>query len=288
MNFIIESREEWLNNRKKGVGGSDIAAIVGLDPYKSALDVYLDKVGEAEPVQDNDFMKAGRYMEPVVAEMFQDETGLQLITMPSTITGSKPHYLASVDRCVLGQNIPVEIKTSKRYHAEPLDKWKLQAAWYAAIMNAPGYYIAWFTYPTFKYEYFDVDHELSSMLFQAADEFWQCVETRTPPEGNSVFVASQGAAMEASEYLAERIALLSTKKQEAAEIDEEIKQLEEEIKPAIRENEIVTKDGCILLTFKEQKGRDTIDTKAFKAAYPDLAAQFIKQGKPFRVLRIKP
>lgn len=286
MNFIFTSREEWLNQRKKGVGGSDIAAICGHDPYKSPLDVYLDKVGESEPVEDNDFMKAGRYMEPMVAEMFQDETGLQLISMPSTIVGAKPHYLASVDRCILGQNIPVEIKTSKRYHAEPLDKWKLQATWYAGIMNAEGYYLAWFTYPTFKYEYFDFDAVMFEEMCRMADEFWQCVETRTPPESNK-FTASIGSTLEASEYLVGRLNILRTKKQAHDELSDEIEALTEEVKLVMRENEILTINGAIAATWKQSKPRETVDTKKLKAEFSDVFDMVKKTGEPVRTFKLK-
>ena len=43
------SRAEWLEERRKGIGGSDAAAVAGLNPWRSAAAVYLDKVGEVEP-----------------------------------------------------------------------------------------------------------------------------------------------------------------------------------------------------------------------------------------------
>lgn len=286
MNFIFTSREEWLSQRKNGVGGSDIAAICGHDPYRTPLDVYLDKIGESEPITDNDFMKAGRYLEPVVAEMFQDETGLPLISMPSTIVGTKPHYLASVDRSILGENVPVEIKTSKRYHAEPLDKWKLQATWYAGIMNAEGYYIAWFTYPTLRFEYFDFDAVLFEEMCRMADEFWQCVENRTPPESNK-FVASQGAMLEASEYLAGRLNILRAKKQALEELEFEVDELTEEVKLAMREKEILSVNGTIAATWKQTKPRETVDTKKLKTEYPDVFELVKKIGEPVRTFKLK-
>ena len=288
MNFILNSREEWLNNRKKGIGGSDIAAIVGLDPYRSAHDVYLDKIGEAEPVKDNDFMKWGRLLEPVVATQVA-EMGHEVVMMPDSITGEKPHHLASVDRAIImdGVKYPLEIKTSKKYHAEPLDKWKLQAAWYAAIMKSPGYYIAWWCYPTLKLEYFDLDQELTAMLFEEADAFWQRVIDRNLPESTLNFVASQGLTMEASDYLALEVEKLAILKEKKAELESEIETIEEGVKLAVKDAEILTHSGKLILTYKEHKGRATIDAKALKAAHPDIALEFTKQSEQFRVLRIK-
>jgi len=51
---------EWLKWRKKGIGGSDAAAIAGLNPWKSPIAVYLDKIGETEPIEDNERMRIGR------------------------------------------------------------------------------------------------------------------------------------------------------------------------------------------------------------------------------------
>lgn len=288
MNFITNNREGWLSNRRKGIGGSDIAAIVGLDPYRSAHDVYLDKIGEAEPVKDNDFMKWGRILEPVVANQVS-ELGHEVTMMPQIITGEKPHYLASVDRAIVvdGTKYPLEIKTSKRYHSEPLDKWKLQAAWYAAIMNAPGYFIAWWCYPTLKLEYFDLDQELAAMLFEEVDLFWQRVIDRNPPESSSNFIASQGLTMEASDYLASEVEKLAILKEKKTELESEIETIEEGVKLAVKEAEILTHCGKLILTYKEQKGRATIDAKALKAAHPDIASQFTKQGQSFRVLKVK-
>ncbi|MFR4400922.1 MAG: YqaJ viral recombinase family protein, partial [Peptococcus niger] len=53
------SQEEWLEQRKKGIGGSDAGAICGLNPWKSAVEVYLDKLGELPPVEDNERMRMG-------------------------------------------------------------------------------------------------------------------------------------------------------------------------------------------------------------------------------------
>ena len=69
------TREEWLDARRNGIGGSDASAILGLNPYSSPLKVYLDKIGKGEEQETNEAMRQGTDLEPYVAERFTKETG---------------------------------------------------------------------------------------------------------------------------------------------------------------------------------------------------------------------
>lgn len=72
---------EWRAKRTKGIGSSDAAAVAGLDPYKSALDVYLDKVGEREPtgrLPTEPAMRWGLLLEPAIAKAYTLDTGIEL------------------------------------------------------------------------------------------------------------------------------------------------------------------------------------------------------------------
>ena len=69
------SREEWLEERRKGIGGSDAAAVLGLNPWASPLSVYLSKLGLTEPKEENRAMRLGKRMEPVILDEYLRETG---------------------------------------------------------------------------------------------------------------------------------------------------------------------------------------------------------------------
>ena len=66
------NREEWLCKRKLGIGGSDASAIMGLNKYKGALEVYEDKISDEIKEEDNEYMKLGRYMEPCLHRMYKE------------------------------------------------------------------------------------------------------------------------------------------------------------------------------------------------------------------------
>ena len=68
------NREKWLEARRKGLGGSDAGAVLGVNKYKTKLDVYLDKIGEAPPVEDNDAMYWGRVLEDLLADEYTKRT----------------------------------------------------------------------------------------------------------------------------------------------------------------------------------------------------------------------
>ena len=67
--------EEWLENRRKGIGGSDAGSICGLNPYSSAIAVFQDKTQPLTEKPDNESMRQGRDLEEYVARRFMEETG---------------------------------------------------------------------------------------------------------------------------------------------------------------------------------------------------------------------
>lgn len=71
-------QEAWLTARKEGIGGSDVSAILGLNPYSSAYEVWLDKIGEREAIKQNNAMRWGHLHEPAMRQAFVEDTGLKV------------------------------------------------------------------------------------------------------------------------------------------------------------------------------------------------------------------
>lgn len=123
------SREEWLAWRRKGIGGSDVAAIVGVSPFRTARDIYYDKLNIAPMVEEEDNWVAkemGHLLEDLVAKIFQVKTGYEVFQVKKMFY--HPHYpfmLADVDYFVKlpdGTTAILEIKTTN-YNAK--DSWFL-------------------------------------------------------------------------------------------------------------------------------------------------------------------
>lgn len=118
-NFIAlksNSKKQWLEIRQQGIGGSDIAAILGLNKYRTALDVYQDKLGIAEEIEENEAMHFGTILEDVVAQEFAERVGLRVQRVNATICTGKDFWMrANIDRAIVNPDIAgnVRIKEQK-------------------------------------------------------------------------------------------------------------------------------------------------------------------------------
>ena len=126
------SKEDWLRYRKCGITGTDAGAILGLNPYHSAFQVYHDKISDTIENIDNEAMRQGRDLEDYVAQRFSEETGFK-VRRANAIYQSEEHplLLADFDRLIVGQKAGLECKTVSPFSA---DKW--------ADGKIPAHYLA--------------------------------------------------------------------------------------------------------------------------------------------------
>lgn len=145
------SREEWLEHRRHGIGGSDAAAIMGISPFRTARDIYYDKLNVATVDDDEGnwvALRMGHLLEDLVAEIFAKKTGLPIYQRKLMFQHPQyPFMLADVDYFVTlpnGKTAILEIKTTN-YHASS-HWWKgneeivpayyeAQGRHYMAVMN---------------------------------------------------------------------------------------------------------------------------------------------------------
>ena len=107
------SREDWLDERRKSIGGSDAPAIIGLNPWASPYTVWADKLGKLPPKEDNEAMRLGRDLEDYVARRFTEATGKKVRRENFIITNPQyPFAHANVDRMVVGEDAGFEAKTT--------------------------------------------------------------------------------------------------------------------------------------------------------------------------------
>ena len=112
-------KTEWLRYRKQGIGGSDAGAVCGLNPYRTAMQVYQDKITEETEEIDNEAMRQGREFEDYVAKRFMEATGKKVRRANAMFYDEKhPFMLADVDRMVVGENAGLECKTASPYMAD--------------------------------------------------------------------------------------------------------------------------------------------------------------------------
>ena len=109
----MENKQEWLRERKNYLGGTDLAAIAGLSPYRTALDVYLDKTSDDITCETNAAMRWGNLLEDVVAKAYSEDTGYAVEIEPNTIYHPEYKFLgANIDRWVGDKEYVLECKTA--------------------------------------------------------------------------------------------------------------------------------------------------------------------------------
>lgn len=105
------TRDEWLDIRKRGIGSSEAAAAVGLSPYKSQLELWLQKTGQdaglpkPDPNDETSPLYWGTLLEPIVAAHYTKRTGRRVRRINAVLQhASEPWMLANIDREVIGDD----------------------------------------------------------------------------------------------------------------------------------------------------------------------------------------
>jgi len=191
------SEDQWLELRKKGIGGSDAAAITGYNNYTSPIAIYMDKLGLAESGVDNKFTRWGKLLEPIIREEFPqdiwDEEGnvAEPTEYPFLIQSDNfPFMLASPDGRVgyKGEVGGLEIKTATILQA---DKWRegelpdhhyCQVQHYMAVDGLPFYLVVALIGKDLVWRYVPGNLKFQSEIIEAEKAFWyDHVVEQVPP-----------------------------------------------------------------------------------------------------------
>lgn len=138
---------EQIANRKNIIGGSDIAAIMGMSPWKSPLKLWAEKTGKIQPddLSDNESVECGIELEAWVANWFSKKTGFKIkIDLRDFIHPVYPYMVGHIDRWILKEDAILEVKTTSAFMAQawlgeeiPHD-YVLQLNWYQGILFRLG------------------------------------------------------------------------------------------------------------------------------------------------------
>lgn len=285
-------KREWLKYRKSGIGGSDAGAVCGLNPYRTAMQVYQDKVSEEIEEMDNEAMRQGREFEDYVAKRFMEATGKKVRRANAMFYNEEyPFMLADVDRMVVGENAGLECKTASPYMA---DKWKdgniplsyqIQCYHYMAVSNADAWYLAVVIYGReFKYYKIERDEALIADLIQIEKTFWENhVMKQQIPDPDGSKLADSVIAEYYKNSIADTIPLTGfneklERRQELSELigrmDMEKKKIEQELKLYLGENERAENEQFMVSWKSVQSNR--LDEKRLKEEEPEIYEKYKK------------
>ena len=196
-NILVEteglSREEWLRYRKCGIGGSDVAAILGISKWNSAISLWLDKTNQTnEPVEENEAMQWGNIMEPIIRKHFAEVTGKTVVEVKAMLQHPEhPFMLADIDGLTEddeGNPAILEIKTASEYKRAEWENdipsyYQTQVQHYLCVTGVQKAYVAVLIGGnSFKVYEVDADAEIQSMLIAVEKDFWNKVQNMIRPE----------------------------------------------------------------------------------------------------------
>jgi putative phage-type endonuclease len=300
--------ERWLELRRGGIGGSDIGAIMGLSPWKSAFEVWADKKGLSKPIEMNEDIDFGNRMEPVLRSWSQDYLRAvfggrykeaTVLSSPYLYTGKNPTHLANVDGVILAEAFKpegLEIKTASIYQAqswgndEVPDHYYAQDQWYLHVTGLDRWWMAPLVGKRFTMVEIPRNEEFIARAVKAADEFWNLVVDNVMPAPAGTdgdFDLLLNIYPEATEKVIADAGLeeaLITYKQLAEEIKER-EAMKDEIKARLEqrmgEAKLLLAGSMKASWSKFETSR--VDTDKLKTEHPEVYEAVKKAGKTSRL-----
>lgn len=288
--------DKWLMLRKLGVAGSDLGGITGISKYSSKIKVYLDKIGELEPIKDNEKMYWGRVMEDVIANEFKVRNKEYKVQKVNVILRHREHgwAIGNIDRLIInekGERGILEIKTVSEYLSDMWEndvtpmEYMVQLQWYMFVADVRyGYFAALIGGNKYIQKYVERDDELIEMLLSSSEKFWKNnVLKKVPPpiDGSKATTelikglypeSVKGSEMVLPKDTLGIINKLEALKAQEKELQVDIAKCENEIKDLLKDNEIGI-CGERKVTWKLVI-KKSVNGKKLKADYPDIYANY--------------
>jgi len=296
------TKEDWLKFRNKGIGGSDVATICGINKYKSPLQLWLEKTNQIDPVEAGEAAYFGTLLEPIVREEFTRRSGLRVDTINSILKHPVFDFmLANVDGIVIDENnnkAIFEAKTASVFKSEQWEdnkipeEYMLQIQHYMAVTGFNKTYIACLLGGNkFIYKVIERDDELIDMIIQLEFNFWECVKNNVPPKIDGSESCSDlmsrlypNANKDSSIILPDEAQLLVEQYNSSKEQEKQFSERKEEaaniLKQMLGENEV----GVINDTKISWKNvtTDRLDTKKLKSEKPQIYDEYVSSSSSRR------
>lgn len=304
-----EYREVWEVIRRSGIGGSDVAAILGLGggKYTSPRHVYEAKHGRPEMV-DSEEAEIGREIEAFIARMFTKRSSLDVAVPPGTLAHTEhPWMLANVDRYVLddhGQVTgPLECKSRSAYQLAEWEGGKvpdapaIQCHWYMAVGGwSHGYVVALVGGNKVRWQRLDRDEELIGYLVDYCGKWYQrhVVEGAPPPADG--YEATTNLLAKLWSVRPETVAQIDVAKARElrarrADVVARGEAIEAELRTVENEMRLLTGDHAYVKVGDKVawswKANGAFASKRFRKAEPELAAEYTHMVPAIDVDRLK-
>ena len=298
-----DDKDEWLQLRKKYIGGSDAGAVIGLNPYKSAYALWAEKTGLTPEFEGNLTTEVGNYLEDFVAKLFERETGKKVRRRNRMIVNDQyPWACADVDRVVVGENSILEIKTTNSLpNMKKFKKGEYPESWYCQMVHylsvggfSKAYLAVLIGCREFKIFELERDEEEIAALMRSEAEFWELVQKGTPPTADGEKSTSEAISTIYSEGGDEgNLALFAYENdlQQYMALGEQIKELKKlqdgcanKVKAYLGDTERGESNGFIVHWGAAQ--RSTFDLQLFAKDHPDVDMSGYYKTSSYRTFKV--
>lgn len=289
------SREDWLEARRQVIGGSDAGAILGLNPYKTAFDVWRSKVEPPEEDTAGEAAHWGNLLEPVIADEFRRQTGFRVHRLEAILVHPKWQFMgANVDRlirCDEGTGV-LEVKTAGAFRAKEWESGNVPPEYYAQVQHylmvtgLPFAYVAVLIGgQRFVHLKIERDEDLIESLIACEVNFWTAVELGEPPALDGSRAATEYLKSRFPRARAEAVSLPS----EAEALAAEFLEADAEAKIAAKRADAASNQLKALLGEAERATvggyevgwknvtQERLDSKALKEAHPEIIEEFTRE-----------
>jgi len=297
------SREEWLEQRTKGIGGSDASIVLGLNKWKTPFELWLEKTGQVIPQElQSDAAYFGTLLEDLVAKEFEKRTGKKVRRKNAILQHPEHSFIiANVDRMIVGKKAILECKTTSAYNAKEWESEEIpanyivQAQHYLGVLG-PEYKKAYFAVLVggnkFICKEIERDNELIDIIFSQEVDFWnEHVKANVAPALDGSSAAEQylkeryaeSDELKTVDLRAEntdRIQQLLYLKKSMKELETQAKEIENQIKYEMKDAEIGLVKNFQTRWKTTVSGR--VDTNLLKEKFPDVYKKVLKESRSRR------
>lgn len=296
-------RAKFLAQRRLGIGGSDVAPILGLSPWATPLDVYLDKIGEAPERQDTPQMAWGRALEPLLRQAYEAQTGREVAVPVDPFVHPVHSFMRANLDGETDDGRVFEGKTARSAEGwgepgtdEVPDAYALQVQHYLLVR---GFVVADIGVliggSDFRVYTVEADPQVQADLIDLEGEFWQRVVDRNPPEPRTFAEVQQRfgrsaavGTVEADFDTAHACEYLLTLRRRIKELEASEADAKAAVMRALGDfGDTLTSGGKTLATWKLAKAPQRFDAGALKADHPELYQKYMREGTPSRRLLLK-
>lgn len=293
--------EKQLQDRKKGIGGSDAAKVCGVIP--SPLEVYNDKLGLSDNNPENDYMYWGSKLEDDILEAYSEKTGLLVNQRDMIVCEKYPWMIANIDGWIPEKNSVLECKTANAYSKdqwgeEGTDRFPvqylMQCAHYAIVTECNHVDLAVLIGGNdFRVYRYNRLQKLEEAIIEKEKEFWfnNILKKISPNPMTSAEVQKIYKIINTDDYIYaeapifDMIKKVDSLRVSIKKLEDEKNNIEESLKLGIGEHAgYIDETGNRLVTWLPQS-RSSVDITALKTASPDIYEQFLKNSTS-RVFRV--